>query len=426
VLTAFFMAVCGVGRVFHLEGFRDAGFAVLTGGRHVLSRHWLGGWIRHVRTRAARRFCRLTQKLRRFEGQTLRLSLDEHTVPRWTRRNRPSKGYVTTRNKHMRCEKLYYLYDVATERFLYILPTLGRIGLHQMTRSIVRAFRRETRLKGARLILDAGATLKDSEFRRILQEAKHTILARAPRRPHLLKRWKAIPAEQFTEHREPGEWKDAPDNRVFVAETRTALKDDGPDDPPIRTIVIKETRSSRGRPGRARWHVLYTGDEKTPTYELVKEFRTRQHHEQAYRVMVHDEALDAVTSGYNRKASNPNRPGFNHGPITVVAWIKALAFNALMAFTERLPKQLRHRHPRTLRRLFFTRPGRLWRTPKELIVQPDFFPEQVHIEHLVREINAKEYRIPWLMDRRLVIALSPDPRRRRVRKTAQEASVAMF
>jgi hypothetical protein len=419
------MAVCGVSRVFHLEGFRDPGFAVLTGGRRVLSRHWLGGWIRHVRTRAARRFGRLTQRLRRFEGQALNLSLDEHTVPRWTRRNRIPKGYSTTRNKHMRCEKLYYLYDVAKERFVYLLPMVGRIGLHQVTRSLARIFRRETRMKEARLILDAGATLKDSEFRRVLRESKFTILARAPRRPHLLERWKAIPPDQFTEHREPGEWVGSPENAVFVAETRTALKDDGPDDLPVRTIVVKETRSSRGRPGRARWHIIYTSDETTPGYEIVKEFRTRQRHEQAYRVMVHDEALDAVTSGYNRTAPNPKRPGFNNGPITVVAWIKALAFNALMAFTERLPKALRHAHPRTLRRLFFTRPGRLWLTPKELIVQPDFFPEQGHIEHVIQEINAKEHRIPWLKDRRLVIALSPDPRRPRGRAVGAEAGGAM-
>jgi hypothetical protein len=325
----------------------------------------------------------------------------------------------------MKCEKLYYLYDVAKERFLYLLPTLGRVGLHQVTRSIARMFRRETRMKEARLILDAGASLKDSELRRMLCESKFTMLVRAPRRPHLLKRWKAIPPDQFTQHREPGEWVGAPENSVFVAETRTPLKDDGPGDVPLRTIVIKETRSAQGRPGRERWHIIYTNDEAAPGYELVTEFRTRQHHEQAYRIMVHDEALDAVTSGYNRRARNPKRPGFNHGPIQIVAWIKALAFNAFMAFTERLPAALRHCHPRTLRRLFLTRPGRLWLTPKDLIVQPDFFPEQEHIETVVREINAKKLRIPWLKDRRLVISLSPDPRRRRTRASSGEASGAM-
>jgi hypothetical protein len=38
-------------------------------------------------------------------------------VPRWTRKFHIKKGYVTTRNKYMRCEKLFYSYEVLRDRY---------------------------------------------------------------------------------------------------------------------------------------------------------------------------------------------------------------------------------------------------------------------------------------------------------------------
>lgn len=413
VLSLFFMAICGLSRIFHLEGVHDAGLALLTGGRRVLTRKWLGGWVRHVRTRAARLFSRSTQRLRSLEGKTVLLSLDEHVVPRWTRKMLISKGYHTTRNKHLRCEKLFYFFDVDGNRFRLLLPTPGRVGLSGLAGRLVGQFRREARPAAIRLLLDAGAIVKHSKFRALLLEPKVTVLARAPRSRRLMREWKALPPDRFVEHREPGEWVDAPDKRLFVAETRTSLRGDRPKHRPVRTIVAKESANARGRPKRERWHVIFTNDETTAPYDLIREFRTRQHHEQGYRVLVHDEALDAVTNGYNKWARNRKRPGFNHGPIQTVAWIKALAYNALRALSERLPGRLARAHPRTLRRFFLNRPGTIWQTPTDVIVQMDHFPEQRHIEHLVSEINDKALRLPWLADRRLVLSLTPKPARRK-------------
>jgi hypothetical protein len=42
-----------------------------------------------------------------------------------------------------------------------------------------------------------------------------------------------------------------------------------------------------------RWHPLYTSSEEEPL-DVLETFRTRQHHEQGYRMGVHDEFLDAV------------------------------------------------------------------------------------------------------------------------------------
>ena len=59
-------------------------------------------------------------------------------MPRWTHKFRISKGYVTTRNKHMRCEKLYYTYDVMKDRYLAVRATKGKTSLMGMAVPLVR------------------------------------------------------------------------------------------------------------------------------------------------------------------------------------------------------------------------------------------------------------------------------------------------
>jgi hypothetical protein len=49
-----------------------------------------------------------------------------------------------------------------------------------------------------------------------------------------------------------------------------------------------------------RWHPLYTSSQEEPL-DVLETFRTRQHHEQGYRIGVHDEFLNAVPSGYNKQ-----------------------------------------------------------------------------------------------------------------------------
>lgn len=110
LLTSVAMLVVGLERVFHLEEMEDRGFALLSGGNRPPSRYTVGAWRRHIPWYAADAFCRRTNPWERIRGRDVWLSLDEHTVPRWTKMFSIRKGYVTTRNKHMRCEKLFYGY----------------------------------------------------------------------------------------------------------------------------------------------------------------------------------------------------------------------------------------------------------------------------------------------------------------------------
>ena len=102
------------------------------------------------------------------------------------------------------------------------------------------------------------------------------------------------------------------------------------------------------------------GDDETPPYDLVGEFRTRQRHEQTYRVMLHDIYVDTAPSGYNKQSRNPDRPGFKQNALMLFGWLAALATNHLLTLTESLPTRFCRAHPRTLRRWFLCIPAELY------------------------------------------------------------------
>lgn len=64
-------------------------------------------------------------------------------------------------------------------------------------------------------------------------------------------------------------------------------------------------------------------------------------------------------------------------------------------------------HVRTLRRQFFNRPGQLYETPEALIVYLDPFRGQEQLLPLIDDLNARNHRLPWLDNRRLVMSLTP-------------------
>lgn len=126
-LASVFTLVVGVERLFHLDEMADLGFALLCGGR-CPSRHTVGGWRRHLSWQAADAFCRRTSPWQLLHDTVALVSYDEHSIPRWTHKFRIPKGYVTTRNKHMRREKLYYTYDLVSGRLPGRAGDAGRRG----------------------------------------------------------------------------------------------------------------------------------------------------------------------------------------------------------------------------------------------------------------------------------------------------------
>jgi hypothetical protein len=140
---------------------------------------------------------------------------------------------------------------------------------------------------------------------------------------------------------------------------------------------------------------------------VLQQFRTRQRHEQSYRVGVYDESLDAVPCGYDKQSPDRQRPRFQRGPLQMIGWLVALVFNGVADLAEGLAGDFAGCHVRTLRRMFFSRPGQLYVTPESLVVYLDPFAGQEALVPVVDAFNAAGHRLPWLENRRIVMSLTP-------------------
>jgi hypothetical protein len=412
LLTSVFALVVGLERVFHLDEMEDLGFALLTGGRRCPCRYAVGSWRGHLPWYEVEAFCRRTSPWRLIRHEAALLSYDEHAVPRWTHKFRIPKGYVTTRNKYMRCEKLFYTYDLLTDRYLAVRATPGDWGLSDLALPLLRQALKQGQPDYVHGLFDAGAGPSDAAVRALwgLVEQEHPrldVTLRACRYPHRVRLWKALPAEQFAVLHEPGPYVSAPPKEVRLAETTTALRGETAEQA-VRTVICREV--VRG-PKKDRWHPLFTTS-LLEAEEVLGLFRLRQRHEQGYRVGVHDEFLDAVPCGYDKESPDPKRPRFHRGPLQLLGWLVALVYNAAAAWAGSLAGDWEGCHVRTLRRTFWDRPGTLYQTPEALIVQVDRFGGQEALEPAVDAFNAAGHRLPWLENRRVVVSLTPGARPR--------------
>jgi hypothetical protein len=406
LLTSAFALAVGLERVWHLEEMADLGFALLTGGRHCPSRQLVGGWRRHLAWYEVDAFCRRTSPWPLLHGDWVLVSYDEHTVPRWTRKFHIKKGYVTTRNKHMRCEKLFYTFDVLRDRYLALRATPGDWGLIDLAVPLVQQTLTRGRPDHLHALFDAGAGQSDAGVRALwdLVEARADldVTLRACRYPHRVRLWKALPAAQFESIAEPGPYVGAPAKEIRLADTATVLRGEVAEQA-VRTILCREMVP---RPKKDRWHPLFTTSLGEPA-EVLQLFRARQHHEQGYRVGVYDEFLDAVPCGYDKESPNPKRPRSQRGPLQMIGWLVALMYNATADFAAALAGNFTGCHVRTLRRMFFNRPGALYETPEALIVHLDRFTGQEALVPVIDSFNEAGHCLPWLENRRVIVSLTP-------------------
>jgi hypothetical protein len=399
VLSLFFRAALGIERIFHFETLDDPGFAILSGGKKVMSRSRLGGLVRAVRTIGVKRFARATESLRALRNQVATLSLDEHVIARFTRKFKIPKGFHTIRNKKMRAEKLFYLYWPGARRFLALVVTPGNAKIVDLAVAFIRAVRRRVQLRQLRVIIDAAASVSHQGLRRLDRFRRTVFLIRAPRRRAYVNAWKQLPPEAFTHHEEPGRYVGAKKKEIEIAETTTVIK---VIPHPIRTIVVRE----RAMKGKDRWHALFIlHDDVTPALDLLHEYRTRQHHEQGHRIGVHDLWMDTSPSGYP-KNGRPDRPGFRQGPLTLCAWIAAPVWDALRALGDALPARFHLAHPRTLRRWVLMRDADLILTPTHLLVVLAFTERRAWLRPLIQRFNKAEVALPWLNGRRVVMGFA--------------------
>src|ERR1700730_10923646 len=176
--------------------------------------------------------------------------------------------------------------------------------------------------------------------------------------------WRAVPAEQFTSYLDPGPYVGAPPKEIRLAETTTVLKGERAEQA-VRTVICREVAPG---PKKDRWHPLYTtcANEEQEAVDVLTDFRTRQRHEQAYRVGKYDAMLDSVPCGYDKESPDPNRPRWQRGGMQMIGWLVALVYNAVANLAVELAGDYCGSHVRTMRRTVFTRPGTLYQTPGDL------------------------------------------------------------
>ena len=406
LLTSIFALVIGLERIFHLDQLEDPGFARLCGGRRCPSRHTIGGWRRHLPWYEVDAFCRRTSPWHLLRDEDALVSFDEHTIPRWTKKFAIGKGYVTTRNKYMRCEKLFTSYDLGSQRFLSVRATPGNWDLQDLAVPLLQQVLRHAPARSVHALFDAGAGKSDAGVRALWdladQHCHLDVTLRACRYPHRMRVWKQLPSGLFVSVADPGVCVDAPPKEVRLAETATVLKGEEPEQA-VRTIVCREVRPG---PKQDRWHPLYTTSTAAPP-EVLPIFRARQNHEQGHRVEVHDLGVDAVPCGYDKDSPDRQRPRFQRGPLQMIGWLVALVYNAVADLAETLGADHAGAHVQTLRRQFFNRPGQLYETSEALIVSLDPFRGQEELVPLIDALNAGQHRLPWLEHRRLILALTP-------------------
>jgi hypothetical protein len=406
------MLVVGVERVFHLEEMDDPGFALLTGDPDTCaSRQLVGAWRKHLVWNEVDRFCHRTSPWDLLYDRDSLLSFDEHAIPRWTKKFSIPKGYITTRNKFMRCEKLYYGYDLRERRFVTVKATPGNVELRDVSGLLTRRVLRFGKPASLHALFDAGAGKSDADVRALLTLADQTpnldVTLRACRYPHRVARWKQLPAEQFICYAEPGDCQGASPKEVRVAETTTVLKGETEADA-VRTIICRQVIPG---PKKDRWHPMYTSLDSSQSIPraVLETFRQRQHHEQGYRVQVHDAFLDAARCGYDKDSPDRKRPRFCRGPLQMIGWLVALLYNACADLAVQVGPAWENVFIRTLQQTFFNRPGKLYLTPTSVIV---FFDREFHWQAdllpIIDRINAEHHRIPWMDNRLLVLSICPD------------------
>lgn len=313
----------------------------------------------------------------------------------------------------MRCEKLFYGYHTEMDRYLCVQAAPGNVDLRHVAVPLTRRVLAHGQPRHLHALFDAGAGKADADVRALWnlvaeQHPNLTVTLRACRYPHRLRAWKQLPSGLYVAYEELGPYQGAPAKEIRLADTQTVLKGESAEQA-VRTVVC---RAIVPGPKKDRYHPLYTTSDAEPT-EVLDAFRQRQHHEQAYRIGVHDQGLNAAPCGYDKDSPDPKRPGFHRGPLQMVGWLMALVYNAVGDLGVQLSDRYHRAHVDTLRRAFFNRPGQIYCTPTAVIVYLDPCLGQRELIPLIDAVNAQQRRIPWMENRRLVLSLTPGSARTR-------------
>jgi len=410
LLTAIFAVVCGIRRAFHLDGVRDVGFALLTARPRPLSHSTFQHLIHTLPLGAVRRFYQATaqQQVAETADGNLRLSLDGHTVPRYTRLVDMPKTRLSSSGRVQKADEVLTAFDLDGVTFLALRIRRGGKNLLKVVPSLVRELltHRRGRPGLLRLFLDRGA-YKAELFQELKANPQVRFYCPAVRYAALVAQWETLQEQDF----EP---------EPFIFQRQTGLPEgertvyrlaDQPmalnirqkgrvvDTVTLRAVIL---HNHQGQTPRERWHVLFTDDEQSPARALADEFGDHWGHEFAHRVGKYDLCYDILPQSYTL-VSRRDEQGqlqreitFNIKAIFLVAWLRCLTFDLMTAFGQALGGEYARMWAGTLLRKFIHRPARLFLVGDELHIVLDPFPEQEDLRPLLEQLNRERVAVPWL------------------------------
>lgn len=410
LLTALFAVVCGIRRAFHLDGVRDVGFALLTARPRPLSHSTFQHLIHTLPLGAVRRFYQTTsqQQVAETADGNLRLSLDGHTVPRYTRLVELPKTRLSSTGRVEKADEVLTAFDLDGDAFLALRIRRGGKNLQRVVPSLVRELlaHRKGRPGLLRLFLDRGA-YKAVLFQELKDNPQVHFYCPAVRYPTLVAQWEALQkqhfeAEPFVFQRQ-AERPESERTAYRLADRPTNLnlwkKGRVVGTVTLRAIIL---HNPQGQTPRERWHVLFSDDEDSPARALANEFGDHWGHEFAHRVGKHDLGYDILPQSYilrsrrDEQGQLQREVTLNIKAIFLVAWLRCLTFNLMTAFGQALGGEYVRMWAGTLLRKFIHRPASLFLVGDELHIVFDPFLEQEELRPLLEQLNRERVAVPWL------------------------------
>jgi len=410
LLTALFAVLCGIGRAFHLDDVRDVGFALLTGRPRPLSHSTFQHLIHALPLRSVRHFYQATaqQQVEETADGDLRVSLDGHLVPRYTRLVELPKARLSSSGRVEMVDEVLTAFELDGNGFLALRIRRGGKNLHRIVPSLVRELLKHRRGRPGllRLFLDRGA-YKAALFQELKGNPHVRFYCPAVRYPSLVAQWEALRDQDFEV--KPFVFQrqaDLPERertvyRLADRPMTLNIREKGRvvDTVTLRAVIL---HNPEGQTPRERWHVLFTDDEESQARALADEFGDHWGHEFAHRIGKYDLGYDILPQSYilrswrDENGQLQRKVTFNIKSIFLVAWLRCLTFNLMTAFAQALGGEYAKMWAGTLLRKFIHRPARLFLVGGELHIVFDPFPEQEDLRPLLEQLNQERMAIPWL------------------------------
>lgn len=418
VLTILLWAIGGFSRILHLDDFRhpqsDSGLALFIGRPMLLGDSTVWNYIAMLKESEIRAFYQETSRATidpKDSESAFRVSIDDHVVPSFTEiKPLPlGKTRVPTRGRSYPAVRLYYFFDLLRERFIGLSIKKAPDRLSRVLLSLIEEVRQLKKRAGFKLhlkietIFDRGGYRGDV-FKELMADRDLDFITLAVATKRNKKQWEGIPESLFSPYASPDGNK-----KLMVARTTTTITN-CPE--PIPSIVIRDDT-----PGtKQRWRVYLTKDTESPVELIDSQYRSRQSHENGYRILKHNLSGDTLPKPYKLECSENSHAEKRKTISTTcssetmkstffIGWVKALAFNMVKDFGYKLGEDYSKMHLATLARKFLRRPGVIHISDTKIQVTINPFTGMEAVEDYIAQINRQRLHIPWLAGLELEIKI---------------------